>query len=87
MGTLPNGILTSSSGDTIDCSMIAGQTITLTKSLPAITGSLAITAGGGAAVTIEGGNLYQAFSAAAGTTTITNFIMNECASIGGSGGN
>ena len=86
-GTLPYWILNSAAGDTIDCSGINGQTITLSQSLPAITENLSVASGSGNNVTINGGNLYQGFSFAAGTTVaLSNFTLLDCASIGGSGG-
>lgn len=50
MGTLPYWLLNADDSDTIDCSSIAGQSITLTSSLPAITKSYTIN---GAGITIS----------------------------------
>jgi autotransporter-associated beta strand protein len=85
--SLPYAIVQSASGDTIDCTSIAGQTITLmTQDLPAILHSLTITGGTGAPVTIDGGSTYQGFSVAAGTVTIQNFTVQHTVSQGGAGG-
>ncbi len=85
-GTLRHGILVSSAGDTIDCSGIAGQTITLTSSLPAINYNVTITTLSGGAATISGANMYQAFSIASGTVTLQNLTITSCLSAGGDGG-
>ena len=88
IGTLPTAILTAAAGDTIDCSAIAGQTITLLKSLPAITQSNLTITTTGLPVIIDGNNLYQAFSVASGTTvTLNNFEITNAVSKGGAGGN
>lgn len=86
--SLPWAILKAQPGDTIDCMSIAGGTITLTTSLPAITqNTLAITTSAGAPVTIQGNSTnLQAFSVAAGTISINNFIISNCVSAGGNGG-
>ena len=65
LGTLPFWLLNAGDGDIIDCSSIAGQTITLTASLPAITKSYTIE---GAGITIDGAGSYQAFQVASGTS-------------------
>lgn len=83
VGTLPYWLINASDGDTIDCSVIAGQSITLTTSLPAITKSYTIN---GAGITINGANTYQAFQAASGTTIINNVNVQNALSQGGKGG-
>lgn len=83
IGTLPYWILNANNGDIIDCSAIAGQTITLTTSLPAITQSYTIN---GAGITIDGANTYQAFQLASGTTAINNVNVQNALSKGGDGG-
>lgn len=84
IGTLPYWILNGNNGDTIDCSPIAGQSITLTTSLPAIAQSYTIN---GAGITIDGANSYQAFQVASGTVTINNVNVQNAISKGGNGGN
>lgn len=85
--TLPYAIVNSAAGDTINCTAIHGQTITLSKSLPAITHNLTITNAGADAVIISGASAYQAFSIASGTNvSITNFQSLNSVSQGGAGG-
>lgn len=84
-GTLPFCLLNAASGDSIDAQMIGGMTITLMRSLPALSESLTIT-NAGVMIRIDGGGLYQGFSVAAGNCSISNFEMLNCASIGGMGG-
>ncbi len=84
MGTLPYWLLNAEDGDIIDCHSIAGQSILLTSSLPAITKSYTIQ---GAGITIDGANNYQAFQAASGTTAINHVIIQHAISKGGNGGN
>lgn len=84
VGTLPYWLLNADDGDVIDCTSIAGQTITLTSSLPAITKSYTIT---GAGITIDGDNTYQAFQVASGTVVIDNIKVQKALSKGGNGGN
>lgn len=84
VGTLPYWLLNADDGDVIDCTSIAGQTITLTSSLPAITKSYTIT---GAGITIDGDNTYQAFQVASGTVAIDNIKVQKALSQGGGGGN
>ena len=85
--SLPFFMLHAAAGDTIDCTQIAGSTIVLTKSLPAVIGSLTITGGTGAAVTINGGApTYQIFSAGTGTIVLQNFHLVNGISKGGDGG-
>ena len=67
IGTLPYWLLNANNDDTIDCSAIAGQQITLTSSLPAITKSYTIN---GAGITIDGASSYQALQVASGTVII-----------------
>lgn len=83
-GTLPYWLLNANNNDIIDCSAIAGQQITLTSSLPAITKSFTIDLAG---VTIDGANNYQAFQVAAGDVAISNVIIQNAISKGGAGGN
>jgi hypothetical protein len=83
VGTLPYWMLNANDGDTIDCTAIAGQTIYLTASLPAITRSYTIE---GAGITIHGAGAYQAFQVASGTVAIANVNVQLGASIGGRGG-
>lgn len=83
IGTLPYWLINADDGDNLDCSAIAGQTITLTSSLPAITKSYMIN---GAGITIDGAGIYQAFQAAAGTSSITNVTVQNALSKGGDGG-
>lgn len=84
VGTLPYWLLNANNGDTIDCSPIAGETITLTSSLPAITQSYTIN---GAGITIDGDSSYQAFQVATGTAVINNINVQNAISKGGDGGN
>lgn len=83
IGTLPYWLLNANNGDTIDCSFIAGQSITLTSSLPAITNSYTIN---GTGITIDGTNEYQAFQVASGTVAINNVTIQNALSKGGDGG-
>lgn len=83
IGTLPYWLLNANNGDTIDCSPIAGQSITLTSSLPAITQSYTIN---GASITINGASNYQAFQVASGTVAINNVTVKNALSKGGDGG-
>lgn len=83
VGTLPYWLLNADDGDNIDCTSIAGQTITLTSSLPAITKSYTIT---GAGITIDGNNAFQAFQVASGTVAINNITVQKALSKGGDGG-
>lgn len=57
-----------SAGDTIDCTMITGETISLTADLPAIGNTLTIT---GAGVTINENNMWTAFQTNTSGTTAT----------------
>jgi autotransporter-associated beta strand protein len=85
--TLRYWMLNASSGDTIDCKGIQGQTITLTASLPAISKDLTITVSTGSPVIINGdSNTYQAFSVASGNVNLQNLSIRLCRSIGGTGG-
>lgn len=83
IGTLPYWLLNANNGDIIDCDSIAGQSITLTSSLPAITKSYTIQ---GAGITIDGANSYQAFQVASGVVEINNIIVQNAISKGGDGG-
>lgn len=83
IGTLPYWLLNANDGDTIDCSSIAGQQITLTSSLPAITKSYIIN---GADIIINGDSTYQAFQVASGNVAINNIIVQNALSKGGNGG-
>lgn len=83
VGTLPYWLLNASDGDTLDCSAIAGQTITLTASLPAITRSYTIN---GAGITLDGASRYQAFQVAAGIVSINAVTIQNALSKGGDGG-
>ncbi len=83
IGSLPYWLLNANDGDTIDCSLIAGQTITLSASLPAITKSYTIN---GAGITIDGDGAYQAFQVASGNSTITALTIQNTLSKGGDGG-
>ena len=88
-GTLRYAMLNAASGDTIDCTGIAGQTITLTLPLPTIVqSSLTITVVTGNPVTIDGtmANHFQAFSVANGTINIQKFNVINAGSQGGAGG-
>lgn len=82
-GTLPFWLLNANDGDTIDCSSIDGQTITLSSSLPAITKSYTIN---GAGITIDGDSSYQAFQVASGNILINNITVQNAISKGGDGG-
>lgn len=83
IGTLPYWLLNSNDGDTIDCSPIAGQLMTLTTSLPAITASYTID---GAGITIDGADSYQAFQVASGNVSINQITIQNAISKGGNGG-
>lgn len=77
-------------GDTIDCTLIAGSTISLIAPLPPVRFSMTITGNTvptGASVIIDGSSLYQAFSVASGTVSISKFHVQNTHSLGGSGGN
>lgn len=82
-GTLPYWLLNADSGDTIDCGAIAGQQITLTTALPAITKSYTID---GAGITIDGAGTNQAFQVASGTVAINTITVQNALSKGGEGG-
>jgi len=82
-GSLNSALQQAVDGDIIDCSPIAGQTISLSSHLPAIASSLTIL---GSGVTIDGGGTVPVFSVAQGSATITNFIIQNALSHGGSGG-
>ncbi|MBI5272731.1 MAG: autotransporter domain-containing protein [Chlamydiia bacterium] len=85
--SLPYALIHSAAGDTIDCTPIAGQTITLGKPLPAIVKNLTVSGGTLGPVTIDGIGSYQGFSLGSGTSvTVQNFSMQNCRSIGGTGG-
>lgn len=84
IGTLSYWLLNANDGDIIDCNLIAGQSITLTSSLPAITNSYTIN---GAGITINGAGNYQAFQVASGTVAINNVNVQNAISKGGDGGN
>ena len=83
VGTLPYWLLNAADGDTIDCSGITGQQITLAAPLPAITKSYTIN---GAGITIDGAGAYPAFQVAAGTVSISNITVQNALSKGGNGG-
>ncbi len=83
IGTLPYWLLNASNGDIIDCSLISGQTITLTSSLPAITISYTVN---GSGITIDGASNYQAFQVASGTVIINDVNVQNAISKGGDGG-
>lgn len=82
-GTLAYWLLNAKDGDKIDCNSIAGQTINLTTSLPAITQSYTIN---GAGITIDGASSYQAFQVASGNVIINNVTVKNAISKGGDGG-
>lgn len=82
-GTLPYWLLNAGEGDTIDCSSIAGQSITLTSSLPAIIHDYTIE---GAGIIIDGNSSYQAFQVASGSVVIKNVTVQNALSKGGDGG-
>lgn len=66
-------------GDTIDCTAIAGQTITLTADLPTIGNTLSIT---GAGVTLDEGATWRAFETSAGAglvATVQNMLVANAA--------
>lgn len=84
IGTLSYWLLNANSCDTIDCDLIAGQSITLTSSLPALTKSYTIN---GAGITVDGANNYQAFQVVSGNVTINNVNVQNTLSKGGDGGN
>lgn len=83
VGTLPYWLLNANDGDILECNPLAGQTITLASSLPAITKSYTIN---GAGITIDGGSNYQAFQVASGTSVINNVTIQNTLSKGGNGG-
>lgn len=83
VGTLPYWILNANDGDVIDCDLIAGETLYLTSSLPAITKSYSIN---GAGITIDGDNFYQAFQIASGNVVINDVNIIQAMSKGGDGG-
>ena len=89
-GSLNSALQTAQDGDIIDCSPIAGQTISLSSALPAIgysatstTPTLTIL---GSGVTIDGSTSHPAFSLAQGSATISDFTIQNGASVGGAGG-
>ncbi len=83
IGTLPYWLLNASDGDVIDCSLIAGQQITLNSSLPAITKNYTIN---GAGIIIDGASSYQAFQVVSGTVVINDIVVQNAISKGGDGG-
>ncbi|MEI8365809.1 MAG: autotransporter domain-containing protein [Parachlamydiaceae bacterium] len=82
-GTLTYAIINAQNSDTIDCSAINGQTVVLNRSLPALTQSVNIL---GSGITINGQNLWQAFSVAQGTVSINDVTVTNAISKGGDGG-
>lgn len=90
-GSLGEALYIAQDGDVIDCSPIAGQTISFTAHpFPAIggnftspTSSLTIL---GSGVVIDGGNAVTAFSLAFGSVTITDVTIQNGRSTGGNGG-
>jgi uncharacterized protein with beta-barrel porin domain len=73
-----------SPGDTIDCSPISNQTISLTTSLPQVTNNITLL---GSGVTINGGNTYQGFILPGATTlSVRDLSFSEMLSQGGNGG-
>jgi uncharacterized protein with beta-barrel porin domain len=90
-GTLGAALYSAVDGDVIDCSPIAGQTISFVGSpLPAIgmnftssTSSLTIL---GSGVILDGGGFVTVFSLARGSASITDFTIQNGRSAGGSGG-
>ncbi len=87
-GTLRNAMYNARAGDIIDCTngAIAGQTVLLTASLPALFSSVTFTMTPGSPVTINGNNQFQAFSIASGSTNISYFNLENCRSAGAPGG-
>ena len=89
-GSLSAALIVAGDGDIVDCSPIAGQTITLNTSLPAIGANSSFTGTGvtirGAGITINGDNSYQAFSLAQGSSNISNLTVINALSAGGNGG-
>jgi len=85
VNSLPYWILHSNSGDTIDCTAIAGQQITL-ATVPLVAIMQDILTINGAGVTVDGANTFQAFSVGNGSTTINNFNVQNAISKGGNGG-
>ncbi len=84
IGTLPYWLLNANDDDVLDCSSIAGLTITLSTSLPAITKNYTIN---GSGITIDGASTYQGFQVASGTSVINNVTIQHALSKGGNGGN
>jgi len=90
-GTLGAALYSAQDGDVIDCSPIAGQTISfIGNPLPAIgtnftssTSSLTLL---GSGATIDGGSSVTIFSLALGSASITDFTIQNGCSRGGSGG-
>lgn len=89
-GSLNAAIVLAQNGDTIDCSPIAGQTISLSRALPAIghgsessTPTLTIL---GNNIVIDGGNSHPAFCLGQGSVTISDVTIQNGLSKGGNGG-
>lgn len=79
IGTLPYWLINASDGDSIDCSLISGQSIVLTSSLPAVNYSYTIN---GAGITIDGDNNFQAFQVASGNLVINDINIQNALSKG-----
>ena len=89
-GSLGSAILAAQDGDIIDCTPIAGETIFVETSFPAIghnfsspTSSLTIL---GQGVILDGGGIQSAFSLGYGSAIITGFVIQNGISKGGDGG-
>ncbi len=83
-GSLGLAIQQAQDGDIVDCSPIAGQTISVSgERLSPIVSSCTIL---GSGVIIDGGSEYPVFSSAQGSASITDFIIQNGLSQGGAGG-
>jgi uncharacterized protein with beta-barrel porin domain len=83
-GSLGIAIQQAQDGDIIDCSPIAGQTISVSRQrLSPIISSCTIL---GSGVIIDGGSEYPVFASAQGAASITDFIVQNGLSRGGAGG-
>lgn len=87
MGSLIYALQNVVDDDTIiDCSMIAGQTISLSAYLPAIGKFASPLTILGYGVTIDGGGAVPVFALGQGSATISDFTIQNGLSQGGSGG-
>ncbi len=90
VGTLNQALQQAQDGDIIDCSPIAGQTISLTSALPAMGNDITTTTPTvtilGNNIVIDGGGQHPGFSLGKGSATISDLTIQNGLSQGGNGG-